>query len=83
MHVASEWDHLSVPVDLTKVLMVSNTSPCATNLPFICELYTTPNHHGRELDLHVLIDTTLQTLERMRMVDTTYAWAPRTLENAC
>ena len=47
--------------------------PCATNLPFICELCTTRTHLGRELDPHMVSDTTLLCLERMRMIDAAHA----------
>ena len=57
--------------------------PCATNLPFICELCTTRAQLNRELDAHLPTDTYLLKLERMRMIDVAHAWAPRTLENAC
>ena len=57
--------------------------PCATNLPFICELCTVRTHLGREIDPYVASDTLLLSLERMRMIDAAHAWAPRTLENAC
>ena len=57
--------------------------PCATNLPFICELCTTRAQIGRELDPSLLSDVTLLVLERMRMIDAAHAWAPRILENAC
>lgn len=57
--------------------------PCATVLPFICELCTTRTHLGRELDALMSSDLTLLMLERMRMIDAAHAWAPRTLENAC
>ena len=57
--------------------------PCATILPFICELCTVRTHLGRELDPYVPSDTLLLKLERMRMVDAAHAWAPRTLENSC
>ena len=57
--------------------------PCATNLPFICELCTTRTQIGRELDPHIPSDKQLLRLERMRMIDAAHAWAPRTLQNAC
>ena len=57
--------------------------PCATNLPFICELCTTRAQIGRELDPLSPADMTLLLLERMRMIDAAHAWAPRTLQNAC
>ena len=57
--------------------------PCATNLPFICELCTVRTQLGRELDFHCSTDMTLLFLERMRMIDAAHAWAPRSLENAC
>ena len=57
--------------------------PCATNLPFICELCTARTHAGRELDPHISSDYQLLRLERMRMIDAAHAWAPRTLQNAC
>ena len=57
--------------------------PCATNLPFICELCTVRTHLGREPDAHCSTDMTLLMLERMRMIDAAHAWAPSTLENAC
>ena len=57
--------------------------PCATNLPFICELCTVRTHLGRELDPYITSDTLLLSLERMRMIDAAHYWAPRTLENAC
>ena len=57
--------------------------PCATNLPFICELCTTRTQIGRELDPHLPSDWQLLRLERMRMIDSAHAWAPRTLQNAC
>ena len=57
--------------------------PCATNLPFICELCTTRTQLGRELDPHITSDHHLIRLERMRMIDAAHAWAPRTLQNAC
>ena len=57
--------------------------PCATSLPFICELCTVRAHLGRELDPLKSTDHTLLILERMRMIDAAHAWAPRTLENAC
>ena len=57
--------------------------PCATNLPFICELCTVRTHLGREVDPYISSDTLLLSLERMRMIDAAHYWAPRTLENAC
>ena len=57
--------------------------PCATILPFICELCTVRTHLRREIDPYVPTDNLLLRLERMRMVDAAHAWAPRTLENAC
>ena len=57
--------------------------PCATTLPFICELCTTRTQIGRELDPHLPSDWQLLRLERMRMIDAAHAWAPRTLQNAC
>ena len=57
--------------------------PCATILPFICELCTVRSHLQREIDPYVPTDDLLLRLERMRMVDVAHAWAPRTLENAC
>jgi len=57
--------------------------PCATDLPFICELCTVRTHLGREIDPLLPSDNTLLILERMRMIDAAHAWAPRTLENAC
>ena len=57
--------------------------PCATNLPFICELCTVRAQLGREIDPLLSSDITLLLLERMRMIDAAHAWAPRTLENAC
>jgi len=57
--------------------------PCATILPFICELCTVRTHLKREIDPYIPTDKLLLRLERMRMVDVAHAWAPRTLENAC
>ena len=57
--------------------------PCATSLPFICELCTTRAQLRRELDPCCSEDKTLLHLERMRMIDVAHAWAPRTLDNAC
>ena len=57
--------------------------PCATILPFICELCTTRTQLGRELDPLSNTDVVLLQLERMRMIDVAHAWAPKTLENAC
>ena len=57
--------------------------PCATDLPFICEMCTVRAHLGREIDPLLPSDTTLLLLERMRMIDAAHAWAPSTLKNAC
>ena len=57
--------------------------PCATSLPFICELCTTRTQLGRELDALSPEDILLLKLERMRMIDVAHAWAPTTLQNAC
>ena len=57
--------------------------PCATALPFICELCTTRAHLKREVDALIPSDLTLLMLERMRMIDAAHHWAPRTLQNAC
>ena len=45
--------------------------PCATILPFICELCTTSTHLKRELDPHSTEDNMLLLLERM--TDTAHA----------
>ena len=47
--------------------------PCATNLPFICELCTTRTQIGRELDPLLPSDLQLLQLERMRMIDAAHA----------
>ena len=47
--------------------------PCATNLPFICELCTVRTHLGREPDAHCSTDMTLLMLERMRMIDAAHS----------
>ena len=54
--------------------------PCATSLPFICELCTTRTQLGRELDALSAEDKLLLQLERMRMIDVAHAWAPNTLK---
>ena len=57
--------------------------PCATNLPFICELCTTRAHIRREVDPHCPTDITLLMLERMRMIDVAHAWSTSTLRASC
>ena len=47
--------------------------PCATILPFICELCTTRAHLRRELDPYSTDNNMLLLLERMRMIDTAHA----------
>ena len=57
--------------------------PCATILPFICELCTTRTHLQREMDPNCTKDNLLLILERMRMIDTAHAWYPKTVRGMC
>ena len=57
--------------------------PCATVLPFICELCTVRTYLQRELDPLNTKDTLLLMLERMRMIDSAHAWDYKTLQGYC